>query len=109
MLCGNALCPFRGICWLNWVNGSLPHSPQDKTFLPLGVTEAQFVFLVNSFIAAAGVVLWNCKNMNTTSFTEWIRLMTEAASFEYSFARMNNTKGTSSEDWGNFFLFIKGS
>lgn len=80
-----------------------------KHFLPPGVTKAQFGLLVNSFIAAAGVVLRKCKNTNTTSFTEWIRLMTEAASLEYLFARMNNTKETSSEVWGNFFLFIKGS
>ena len=97
----------------HWLNVTLPVDPGfcllgDNKLLPRGVTKPQHALVTAGFNTAARLILRNWKSSTTPELTDWTRLMTETASFEYSIARRNNVKGKFHEIWDYFYLYING-
>ena len=97
----------------DWVGVSLPESPGlcllgDCTVLPQGVTRGQRAIITAGLITASRIILRNWKSSVTPGLTDWTKLMTETASYEYMIARRNDVKGKFHLMWDYFFLYIKG-
>lgn len=95
-----------------WLDAPLPESPQlcllgDRTILPPNVTKVEFALASAGFIIAVRIILRHWKSQVRPCFTEWLKLMTDTASFEGLIARLNDGKGKYYKVWSHFLHFIQ--
>ncbi len=93
------------------VHESMPESPElyllgNKEFAPQGVTTAQSELIPAGSLIAARLVLRNWKNSSKPRISEWIKLLTETASFERLIAKVNNMEGKFQQVWEPYLLHL---
>ena len=96
-----------------WLGKALPESPQlclmgDRSRLTPGISRAEFGLALTGFITAARIILRHWKSQIRPEFTEWVKLMTDNASYELMIARLNDNKGKFYQVWGQFLNHIRG-
>ena len=94
-----------------WLTTALPESPQlcllgDRSLLPPEVSKAESALALAGFITAVRIVLRHWKSQIRPSFTDWLKLMTDTASFEDLIARLNDGRGKFYQVWSHFLHFI---
>lgn len=95
-----------------WLGKKLPVSPQlcllgDRSTVPPGISKAEFGLALTGFITAARIILRHWKSQVRPEFTDWVKLMTDNASYELMIARLNNNKGKFFQVWGHFLSHVR--
>lgn len=92
----------------------IPASPQmcllgSKCFMPPGFTMDTYKFAVTGFLVAARLILRIWKSPHKPQTSDWIKMMTETASYERLLSKIHDTQDKTSRIWTYFFEFVKGS
>lgn len=95
-----------------WLDKPLPESPQlcllgDRSLLPPEVSKAESALALAGFISAVRIILRHWKSHVRPGLTDWLKLMTDTASFEDLIARLNDGRGKFCQVWSHFLHFIK--
>lgn len=95
-----------------WLDVPLPESPQlcllgDQSLLPPGVSKAESALALAGFISAVRIILRHWKSQVRPGFGDWLKLMTNTASFEDLIARLNDGRGKFYQVWSHFLNFIQ--
>ena len=90
----------------------LPESPQlcllgNRSLLPPEISKAESTLTLAGFITAVRIILRHRKSQVRPSFAEWLKLMTDTASFEDIIARLNGGRGTFYQVCSHFLHFIQ--
>lgn len=62
--------------------------------LPPGISKVEVGLALRGFITVARIILRHWKSQTQPEFIEWVKLMTDNASFELMIAWLNDNKGT---------------
>lgn len=74
----------------------------DESLIPFGSTKEMSGLVVNGCIVAARIVLRNWKSPHRPQTDDWVRCMTQSASFESLIAKVNNDHVKTNQVWSHF-------
>lgn len=98
---------FFGIVLWSSLFGNKSLKRLQRSPLPAGVSEAESALPLAGCITAVRIILRHWKSQVRSSFTDWLRLMTDTASFEELIARLNDGRGKFYNVWSHFLRFIQ--
>lgn len=95
-----------------WLGTTVPESARlcllgDRSCLP-NVSKGAFALALTGFILAAKVILRHWKNPNGPAYEEWVKSMTDLASYELLVAKLQNRKEEHLKTWDVFLTYLKG-
>ena len=95
----------------SWLGQPLPESPRlcllgDRSQMPPGLAKAVTGVMITGFMVAARIILRKWKSPHRPEVTEWLKLMTEIASFELMIGRVQNNSSKTSQAWLYFVSSI---
>ena len=95
----------------SWLGQPLPESPRlcllgDMSQMPPGLAEAENGVMITGFMVATRMILRKWKSPHRPEVTEWLKLMTEIASFELMIGRVQNNSSKTSQAWLYFVSSI---
>lgn len=92
----------------SWLRRPLPESPRllgDRSQMPPGLAKAVTGVIITRFMVAAIIILLKWKS-HRPEVTEWLKFMTEIASFELMIGRVQNNSSKTSQAWLYFVSSI---
>lgn len=109
-------CPFVLPFWQKiiktmekWVGTPVPEFVQlcllgDRSCLP-NISKHAFALVLTGFISAARVILRKWKSQDRPTYGEWVKTMTEIASFELLIAKLHDRQESYMLVWEKFVFY----